>query len=270
MSGVPDQLFQKLLGEERAEDDARVKMLALQAEKPLKKRRPVDAATLIILNTEAKEPELLMGRRNPALKFMPNKFVFPGGRVDKVDRAMAVAGILDADVEQALLLGPGRLTTARARALALTCIRETFEETGLLIGSKDFGVPVNPPEGAWRSFAAHGVYPSLETLNFIARAITPPGRPRRFDTRFFVVNAREIVHRVENLVGPDAELVELRWVTLSAARQLELPGITHLVLNDLSERLETGLGKRRPVPFYFERRRTFQRTMLEWPVIRQA
>ena len=70
-----------------------------------------------------------------------------------------------------------------ARALALAAIRETFEETGLAIGVPDHGAPGKPPPGAWSRFAATGVTPALDAIDFLAGAITPPGRPRRFDAR---------------------------------------------------------------------------------------
>ena len=101
-----------------------------------------------------------------------------------------------------------------ARALALAAIRETFEETGLALGVTDRGAPESPPAGAWTRFAATGVFPTLEGVDFLARAITPPGRVRRFDARFFVADATLIAHRAEGAVHPDAELeptVCLTW-----------------------------------------------------------
>jgi len=135
-------------------------------------------------------------------------------------------------------------------ALALAAIRETFEETGLAIGVLGSSAPENPPSGAWSRFAATGVHPSLDAIDFLARAITPPGRPRRFDARFLLVDARFIAMRVDGAVHAEAELVELVWTPLDEARHLDLPAITQMALDDLAQALEGGLDKGRPRPFY--------------------
>ena len=184
---------------------------------------------------------------------MPGKYVFPGGRVEPEDRRMCAAGALDAHVEAKLNLRVPRPSPGFARAIALAAIRETFEETGLAIGVGDYGAPQGAPPGAWTRFAATGVYPALDDIDFLGRAITPPGRPRRFDARFLVVDSSAIAARVEGVVHPDAELVALVWTPLDRARQLNLPNITHLALEDLAEALSSGLDRRRPRPFYRER-----------------
>lgn len=214
---------------------------------------PKDAATLILVDRSGKTPKVLMGKRHPNLKFMPGKFVFPGGRLDAADRAMSAAGALDAAVEDKLLKLVQRPSISRARALALAAIRETFEETGIAIGSRDYGAPEIAPEGVWKDFAAQGVFPTLDALHFIARAITPPGRPRRFDTRFFSADANAIACKVEGIVGPDSELVELVWMPVTEADRLDLPVITRVVLKELENRVAAGFSHRLPAPFYFER-----------------
>ncbi len=216
--------------------------------------RPRDAATLIILDRSDGEARVLMGKRHQAHSFMPGKYVFPGGRVEPEDRRMCAAGALDAHVEAKLNQRVPRPSPGFARALALAAIRETFEETGLAIGVDDYGTPQGVPPGAWTRFAATGVYPALDDIDFLVRAITPPGRPRRFDARFLVVDAGAVARRVEGAVHPDAELVALVWTPLDKARELELPNITHLALEDLAEALEGGLDRRRPRPFYRELR----------------
>ena len=224
--------------------------------------RPRDAATLIVLDSSGKYPKVLMGRRNPALKFMPGKFVFPGGGIEPGDRRMNIAGSLPLQVEDKLIARVSGGSSARARALALAAIRETFEETGLLIGAKDMGTPENPPAGHWSTFASHGVFPNLENLHFIARAITPPRRPRRFDARFFAVNSSEIAHKVEGITGPESELVELVWQRLDKADKLDLPSITSVVLKELADRLAAGFGHYLPVPFLYEKNRRWFREAL--------
>jgi 8-oxo-dGTP pyrophosphatase MutT (NUDIX family) len=210
--------------------------------------RPVDAATLILVDTSAKEARILMGKRNPKLKFMPGKFVFPGGRVDAGDRSMLAAGALSPRTEMKLMMSATRMTPQRCRALAMAAIRETFEETGLMIGSKEF--------------ADQGLFPTPDALIFLARAITPPRRPRRFDTRFFVAPRKAVGGQVERNIGPDAELTELVWVSLSDAQKLDLPVITQVIITDLAERMTIGFDKDAAIPLYYERQRQFVREIL--------
>ena len=215
--------------------------------------RPRDAATLILVEgLERGTARVLMGRRHAGHRFMPGKFVFPGGRVEPEDRRMAAVGALNAHVEAKLNARVARPSPSFARALALAAIRETFEETGLAIGVLGQSAPDNPPPGAWTRFAETGVNPSLDVVDFLARAITPPGRPRRFDARFLVVDAHFIALRVDGAVHSEAELVELVWTPLDEARNLDLPTITHSALDDLAQALEGGLDKNRPRPFYRE------------------
>ncbi len=225
--------------------------------------RPVDAATLIIIDRKGKSPKVLMGKRHAGLKFMPGKFVFPGGRIEAGDRSMTVTGALHPRAEQALMARVTRPSTQRCRALALAAIRETFEETGLLLGTKEYGSPERAPAGtAWTAFQERGVHPDLESLHFIGRAITPPKRVRRFDTRFFAADRTAIADEVGNVVGPNSELVELTWVTIEEARLLDLPVITLTVLEDLEDRTAKGFAHELPVPFYYERRGRFVRELL--------
>jgi 8-oxo-dGTP pyrophosphatase MutT (NUDIX family) len=167
---------------------------------------------------------------------------------------MSATGSLDPDVEAKLNARVRRPSPGFARAIALAAIRETFEETGLAIGVSGYGAPDNAPPGVWTRFVATGVYPALNNIDFLARAITPPGRPKRFDARFLVIDARYIAKRVEGVVHPDAELVDLVWTPLDKARELDLPNITRQALDDLAAALDGGLDRRRPRPFYRELR----------------
>ncbi len=213
--------------------------------------RPRDAATLILIERSAAGgARVLMGKRHAGHRFMPGKFVFPGGRVEPEDRRMAAATALDPHVEAKLNARVRRPSPHFARAVALAAIRETFEETGLAIGVLNPGAANNPPPGAWSKFAATGVTPALEAIDFLARAITPPGRPRRFDARFLIADASSIAKRVEGAVHSEAELVELVWTPLDAALNLDLPDITRAALADLVRALDGGLDRRRPRPFY--------------------
>jgi 8-oxo-dGTP pyrophosphatase MutT (NUDIX family) len=234
---------------------------------PRKILRPRDAATLIIVDTASGEPRVLLGRRRPDLAFMPGRYVFPGGRVDPADRQIAVEhDLAPGNIENLLVAMKGNPSRARARALALAAVRETFEEAGLLIGTPS-GPGAPPKTGPWQRFFAYGYRPALTPLTFFARAITPPGRPRRYDTRFFCVRAEAIVHRV---AAADGELSDLEWLSIEQARALDLPNITRVVLEDLGERIAAGALQKCdvPVPFYHRRNGNFHRDLIgpdTWP-----
>src|SRR6201984_1350952 len=172
--------------------------------------RPKDAATLILVDRDGRVPQVLLGKPHHGHKFMPGKFVFPGGRADPADRHMPVAQPLHPQTQAHLMKRLQRPSAAKARAFALAAIRETFEETGLLLGVR--GQATKVPRGRGAAFAQANILPDLGDLHFIGRAITPPGRPRRFDARFFTLDATTIAHRIEGVTGPDAELVELVWM----------------------------------------------------------
>ena len=166
-------------------------------------RRPKDAATLILVDRTGSIPKVLVGRRHDKVVFQPGKFVFPGGRVDKTDNRVAVAAPIPKALEENLLKGAPKITASRARALAIAAIREACEETGLCLGRKSNG-KAPTLEGPWEPFTDAGLLPDPSGLFLIARAITPPGRVRRFDTRFFTADASTIAHRVEGVIHADA------------------------------------------------------------------
>ena len=200
--------------------------------------RPRDAATLIIVRRDGPAPRLLMGRRNGGHDFMPGKWVFPGGRIDRADFRAPYASDLRPEVLARLAkTGP----VHRMRALALAAVRETFEEVGLLLAKP---APPRPAAGPWREFLALGAAPDLEALDFIARAITPPYRPKRFDARFFMAEADRLISLER---GADCgELDEIAWVDLKEALALDLPNITRFVVGELAERLKDAS---RPAPY---------------------
>jgi 8-oxo-dGTP pyrophosphatase MutT (NUDIX family) len=222
--------------------------------------RPKDAATLVLIDRSDKIPKVLLGKRHAGHAFMPGKFVFPGGGVDPADKRMQVARPLDKHAEASLMRRFHKSSPTRARALAVAAIRETWEETGLLLGAP--GNVVHPPEGPWSAFARYNVIPDLGSMFFIGRAITPPGRPRRFDTRFFTIDASAIAHRIEGVTGPDAELVELTWMPLDRAKQIDMPAVTAIMLEELDARIARGLGHDLPVPFYYSLRGQIIREVL--------
>ena len=226
-------------------------------EKP-RRLRPRDAATMIIVDDEGTEPRVLMGRRRADLRFMAGKYVFPGGRIDRADHTAPAADELRTEVQRKLTdRMRGRPSPTRPRALALTAIRETFEETGVLLGVAAGNRAKCPP--AWTSFLKEGVVPALQPLTLIGRAITPPGRPRRFDTRFFAVSAGNIAKALPAETAADGELEDIAWVPLSKTRDLDLPRITHVMLDVLETRLaqSVGLTDGGTVPFFYARGQRF-------------
>ena len=213
--------------------------------------RPRDAATLVLVRREQDgRAHVLMGQRHGGHRFMPNKFVFPGGRVDPGDSRVTPSAELRREVMEKLCHG-GRCSPAKARALAMAAVRETFEETGLLVG--DIGTPSATRSRPWAAFMANGVVPRLDILDYVARAITPPYRDRRFDARFFLCDAEYIQGDVHDTTGASGELLQIHWVPLDEAKQLDLPSITHMVIEEVDRRLHEPGGRDRPVPFYLTR-----------------
>ncbi|MGE0566125.1 MAG: NUDIX hydrolase, partial [Pseudolabrys sp.] len=192
---------------------------------------PRDAATLMLIDRSGAEPKVLLGRRHASHKFMPGKFVFPGGRIEELDAKMQAATELDPNTETKLAQRPRDDKVPPPRAFALAAVREMFEETGLLLGVKRDAPPATP-NAEWEGFAKASIFPDLEHIHFIARAVTPPRRPKRFDTRFFTADASAIADRVEGVVGPDSELVELVWIPIVEATRLDMPTITGVVLEE--------------------------------------
>lgn len=210
---------------------------------------PRHAATLVLVREGGDEPRVLMGQRGSGAAFMPSKYVFPGGALDDGDRALA-PGFSAREEDQARLLAHGDEAASPA-ALALAAIRETWEEAGLKLGRPDphaAELAKTAPE-CWRGFFEAGLIPSTETLRFIFRAVTPPGRPRRFDARFFLANASHIHGDRDDLDEADGELAHLRWLTLKEARGLDLPFITEVVLAEVEARLNAP-ETIRPTPFF--------------------
>ncbi|WP_296765233.1 NUDIX hydrolase [Sediminimonas sp.] len=190
-----------------------------------------DAATVIVLRDRMRDPHVLMGQRGSAAAFMPNKFVFPGGAVDAGDAGVPLASPLPAVCAE-------RLTEDAApdlsHALAAAAIRELWEETGLILGTP--GAWAETPPKDWRDFAATGHLPAAHALQFVFRAITPPGRPRRFDARFFLVDADEVASDLDDFDAACDELSHLQWIALPKVREFDLPFITEVVLAEVAAR----------------------------------
>jgi 8-oxo-dGTP pyrophosphatase MutT (NUDIX family) len=208
--------------------------------------RPRDAATLILVRKKGKVPEVLMGCRAAKSAFMPNRYVFPGGRVDRADAHVPIATPFDRFVKARL---EKAATPQRARALGIAAVRETFEETGLMLAEKfKKGAPEDDYGEHWKGFIDQGYGPALDRLDLIARAVTPPGRPRRFNARFFMARAEDVIGDIRH----SSEMGDIRWVRLDDARDLPLPTITGLILGEIGRLVKEppDRKKQRKIPLF--------------------
>ncbi len=200
--------------------------------------KPRDAATIILVRRDAAKPRVLMGKRNSGHDFMPNLWVFPGGRIDRADFRAPHATDLRPEVAAKF---DRHIKLRRGQALALAAIRETFEEAGLLLAKK---APPRPGVGPWREFLAQGALPDLEAMEIIARAVTPPMLAKRFDTWFLMADAERLISLDRQ---PDCgELEEIAWVDFDDALGLELPMVTRTMIKEAVLRLD---DPERPSPY---------------------
>lgn len=142
--------------------------------------RPRAAASLILVRNGSRGPEILLGRRPRGAVFMPGVFVFPGGRVSREDPHIRPASLLDPHLIPFMAVAGD---AGRAQTLAMTAVRETFEETGLLLAQA--GDPGRATSASWSAFRERGLAPALARLHYIGRAITPTSSTLRFHPRFF-------------------------------------------------------------------------------------
>jgi 8-oxo-dGTP pyrophosphatase MutT (NUDIX family) len=182
--------------------------------------RPRDAASLIALHRARDGWRVLMGRRSTRTRFMPEVWVFPGGRVDREDRKLDVLSRLRPSVERRL-----GAKHAHPSALAVAALRETFEETGIAIGAAEGG----------------GVVPDLARLNYVGRAITPARNPVRYHARFFSL---EWTGRLPRLRG-NGELEEIAWWPIEEVLALPTIDVTDLMLEEALTRVRSRAGARR-------------------------
>ncbi len=176
--------------------------------------RPRDAASLVILRGRNAATEVLLGRRAAKHRFMPNVYVFPGGRVDARDHhGERKSELLPAVAKKLESKWHPRL----ARALATAALRETHEETGLIFGDVQNG----------------DFCPDLQHLDYVARAITPPASPIRFHARFFCAS----VDHARGDIADSHELLDLQWVSIKDALALPVIDVTEFVLQEVERRL---------------------------------
>lgn len=204
----------------------------MSAATPIDKSQIRNASTVIVLRDRMTSPRILMGQRGAKAAFMPNKFVFPGGAVDAADADIPLAAPLND-------LCIGRLqddsATDLSHALAVAAVRELFEETGQVLGQQgSWGDGDIHPD--WTDFATTGHRPDASALQFVFRALTPPGRPRRFDARFFLADADALATDPDDFSAASDELSHLQWVSLTDVRAFDMPFITEVVLSEIEAR----------------------------------
>ncbi|TNE36063.1 MAG: NUDIX domain-containing protein [Alphaproteobacteria bacterium] len=192
---------------------------------PYRPVTPRPAASLVIYEKRGDNVYVLMGRRAKAHRFLPNVYVFPGGRVDTADARTPVLAPLHPEVANRLSRPAGM-----AEAIATAAVRETFEETGLVIGALDGGV----------------LRPDLSQLDYLARAITPPMSPIRFNTRFLTVDVRH----VEGELRGSGELIDLKWVTLGEAMTMPLVDVTEFIIGEIDRHLTDPETRRTDIPLF--------------------
>ncbi|MEL6226160.1 MAG: hypothetical protein AAFY53_08855 [Pseudomonadota bacterium] len=233
---------------------------------------PRDAATILIYEVRNGTPHIFMGQRQASTVFMPNRFVFPGGRVDPLDATAADVGQPPSGHTVSLLCADlnGHRPIDQAKAIAMAAVRETFEEAGLVFGqpsktSPDKLIDAARKAGAvgesWRAFTALGVTPDATPLTYFARAITPPGETRRYDTRFFCAERRHVAFATgEN----DGELGDLNWYAPDAISNLNVAPITSRVLRDFLDLHCAADQSKLPVsvPLYHKQDGAFRRDVL--------
>jgi 8-oxo-dGTP pyrophosphatase MutT (NUDIX family) len=170
--------------------------------------RPRDAASLVLLRRAGQVRHVLMGRRARHHRFLPDFYVFPGGGVDAADSRAPVLTALRPEV--AACLG------ARAHALAVAAVRETYEETGVTLGA----------------LRGTRLLPALDRLEYIVRAITPVSSPIRFHARFFLAEGD-----FDGALAGNGELLDLGWRPIDACLALPIADITEFVLREVAQRL---------------------------------
>jgi len=192
---------------------------------PQKPVHPRHAASLVIYEKRGDDIAILMGKRAKGHRFLPNVYVFPGGRVDTADATMIAKAPLKSDVKTQLS-EPADM----ADAIAAAAVRETYEETGLVIGDVNAG----------------NLVPDFSNLQYVARAITPSISPIRFNTRFLMIEAEH----TSGTLGGSGELIDLKWVTVQEAFKMQLVDVTEFVLDESVKKLSTSTRNATKVPLF--------------------
>ena len=215
-----------------------------------------NAATIVLIRREGTSDYILMGQRDSKATFMPSKYVFPGGAWEDSDKYVPYARAMDKRQKELLGLQTNFLNS---NTLGITAIRELWEETGLRLSSKGKFFSFPDP---WRGFFSDHQGPNLSGLNFFFRAITPPGRTRRFDARFFFCDSSGIYENLDDFNEASGELTDLQWIEITRAKTLNLPIITTLVIEHLIGLMRTNRISDR-IPFYSGERSGLEKKFLK-------
>ncbi|MEO9902566.1 MULTISPECIES: hypothetical protein [Alphaproteobacteria] len=214
------------------------KSLPSLAEPGQKIVRPKDSGSLIVLRRQGDGLDVLMGRRARKAVF-GGVYVFPGGKVDAADRSVGFASDLAPDV-----LARISKDERRARGFSVAAVRETFEETGLLLaGAADVGVTNHE---TWKDFAERGIAPDLGKLGYVGQAITPAKRKARFNARFFFAWAEDMTGDI----GGSGELSDLDYFPLAEALKLPLVDVTEFMLLEVQRRYAENMVPKEAYPFF--------------------
>ena len=205
-----------------------------------------DAASVILIRNSKSNPSVLMGQRGKNASFMPNKFVFPGGAVEENDFRVNSLKKLNVNCSARMAY---QCNEDLVLALSVAAIRELFEETGIIIGYKQKWTGIIPSE--WEPFANLGFVPDASNFKFVFRAVTPPGRPRRFDARFLYLDADTLSKEtnLDDFSNASSELSHLQWIPIKEVRKFDLPFITEVVFAEVVSNLSKNMDLQR-VPFF--------------------
>ena len=217
-----------------------------------------DAATVILFRNDTGCLRILMGQRGSQAAFMPNKYVFPGGSVDPEDKEVPVAKHLAEKQKKILQLFTEEET---ASALPIAAVRELWEETGLKLAAP-YKEEIRFLPKNWEEFFNEGYGPDLSGLTFFLRAITPPGRPRRFDARFFFCDVSHVSNDPDDFSKGSSELGHLKWFTLEETKVLALPKITEVAIQEIKS-LGKNMINPKGVPFFNDIKGGFAHTFLK-------
>lgn len=239
-----------LVGKMKITDNERTKRKELD-----RAPKPRLASTLVLICGSGKDLKVLMGQRSIRHDFMPSVYVFPGGRVDRADSFAKYAGDLSPRTERIL---EAAYSPRRARAVALASVRETWEETGLMLGA-DSQTNRNLSNASYDDFRQAGQLPDLSGIEVFGRAVTPPHRHKRFDAWFFVKHLGE---QTPPQISDSSELLNVGWFTFDEIEKLETQRATDMMLQVLKRYLK---ADRPPESIFYSRAIRGKFKMLQFP-----
>ena len=221
----------------------------------LRAPKPRVASTLVLTCGFGSNLKILMGQRSKRHDFMPSVYVFPGGRVDRADSYAKYAGDLSPRTERIL---EAAYPPRRARAVALASVRETWEETGLMIGAAETSNQnLNHP--SYDAFRRAGKLPDISGIEVFGRAVTPPHRHKRFDAWFFVKHLEETSPPP---ISDSSELLNVGWFTFDEIKTLDTQRATDMMLRVLKDYLRSA---RPPSKIFYSRAIRGEFKMLQFP-----